>query len=506
MLSFKFWKGLITILSCILGLIYFIPNVVDNKFASFFPDKSINYGLDLRGGSQLLLKIDFDKYLQDQFLTNSSLLKRELRRNKIGFSNFVSNTSSIRFNLIQAENNKNLSKIIKNLNRDYKLNVHENRAEIYFTNDSLEKIRDTLIEQSREIIRLRIDESGTLDPSIQRQGKQNILLQVPGLTDPKKIKSLLGTTAKLSFHIVHDIQEYNNSRLAPVGYKQVPNITKNLYYIVKNSSLLTGDLLNNASSSIQNGMHVVSFEFNKVGARIFGELTKKNPGKQLAIVIDDKIISAPAINEPIMGGNGVIQGNFTAQSASELALLLRAGALPAPLKIIEERTVGPTLGQDSITKGKEASIYAIVAVVILMIALYGLYGIFASIALAFNLVFLIAAITILQATLTLPGIAGVVLTMGMAVDANVLIFERIKEELESSNSTKYSVNRGFDKAYSTIIDSNITTLIAAFFLYIFGTGVVKSFAVTLTIGITASMFTAITLTKYMITTWYKAKN
>ncbi len=498
------WKTFITLLTCILALYVSAPNFLGSDI-SFLPKQKINYGLDLRGGSHLLIKVDFETYLKDQLNTVVELVRKELRKNKIGYLKLKNKTQYVSFKLKNEADFDKVKKIIKNTDRNLRIELDSGQlVKLSYSDDHIDNLQKDLIDQSREIIRMRIDESGTLDPSIQRQGKNNILLQIPGLQDPEEIKRVLGKTAKMTFHLINETP-YNN--IAPIGSSIMGSSNDpNYKYLVFNRVLLSGDLLNNAKAQINNGSHVVAFEFNRVGAKLFGDVTRNNPGKRLAIVLDNKVVSAPTINEPILGGSGIIQGNFTASTANELALLLRAGALPAPLKIIEERTVGPTLGQDSIELGKKASIIAIIAVVVFMVLLYGTNGVFASIALIFNLLLLIAAITILQATLTLPGIAGIVLTMGMAVDANVLIFERIAEEMKIKASRSYAIERGFSQAFATILDSNITTLIAAFFLYIFGTGVVKSFSVTLTIGILSSMFTAITLTKLIITSWFRDKN
>jgi preprotein translocase subunit SecD len=505
------WKLAVIIIICFLSVLFALPNFINTKHFSFLPSSQINYGLDLKGGSHLLLKVDFQSYLNDQLSILTDLIRKELRSNKISYSNLKQDNTSITFSLKNENDYEHTKKILSTLNKNTSINIQNNRITVSYTPGKIEELQDNLIEQSREIIRLRIDETGTLDPSIQRQGKNHILVQAPGLQDPAEIKKILGKTAKMTFHLVDEnvsADEIKNN-FVPLGSKIVKGEKNDngqyFTYVIKSKVLLSGDLLTNASAMIQNGNHVVTFEFNRLGAKLFADVTKNNPGKHLAIVIDDTVVSAPVINEPILGGSGIIQGNFTAKNASELALLLRAGALPAPFEIVEERIVGPTLGEDSIQLGKEASLTAIIAVIVFMVAIYGIYGVFASTALIFNLFLLISIITLLQVTLTLPGIAGIVLTMGMAVDTNVLIFERIKEELDLKSSFDYAIKRGFSQAFATILDSNLTTLIAAFFLYAFGTGVVKSFSVTLTVGILSSMFTAITLTKLLIAGWIAIK-
>lgn len=511
-MQISFWKVVVIILVCIVGSVVALPNFVDKNY-SFLPKERINLGLDLRGGSYLLLKVDFDSYLKDQLEVNADMLRRELRKNQIGYSNLSNNGNELTLNLRDPNSSDKISSLIKAVNKDlsYSFVPEQNDlVKLYFSPDELDKLQDRLVEQAREIIRMRVDESGTKEPSIQRQGKFNILLQVPGLQDPTELKNVLGRTAKMTFHLVDDSASLEQALkgVIPPGSRLVSgdkdaNGYQN-WYVIKSKFLLSGDLLSDSKAGFENGTPVVMFSLNRVGAKLFADVTRHNSGKKLAIVIDNTIISVAQINQPILGGNANISGNFTITSANELAMLLRAGALPAPISVVEERTVGPNLGEDSIEAGALASIIGIIAIVIFMIVMYGLHGAFASIALAFNLVFIIAIMTFIQATLTLPGIAGIVLTMGMAVDANVLIFERIREEMILNNGTKaYSIDRGFAQAFATILDSNVTILIATFCLYEFGSGVVKGFAVTLAIGTISSMFTAISLTKLMIAGWMK---
>lgn len=501
------WKTSLIILLCLIGIIFALPNFISNNYG-FLPKQQINFGLDLRGGSYLLLKVDFDVYLKDQFEINSDILRREFRKNQVGYFNLVNKGDKITLNLRYNNDSEKLSSLIKNVNKELSFSYDPKNSDlvtIYFSDSELDKLQDRLVEQAREIIRMRVDESGTKEPSIQRQGKFNILLQVPGLQDPSELKRILGKTAKMTFHLVDDsisVEQAMKGAL-PSSSRLISQdeAGKQHWYVIKSKSVLSGELLSDARASFSNGTPAVAFSLNRIGAKLFGDITKKNSGKRLAIVIDDKLLSAPMINEPILGGSGVITGNFTINSANELALLLRAGALPAPIEILEERTVGPNLGEDSIAAGTMASIISVAGIIIFMIVMYGSHGFFASVALLFNLIFIIAIMTCIQATLTLPGIAGIVLTMGMAVDANVLIFERIREEVSYKATPAYAINQGFSQAFATILDSNLTVLIAAFFLYEFGSGVVKGFAVTLAIGIISSMFTSVSLTKLMIMSW-----
>ncbi|MGF1609256.1 MAG: protein translocase subunit SecD [Kiloniellales bacterium] len=357
-------------------------------------------------------------------------------------------------------------------------------------------------------MRRRIDETGTREPSIQRQGDTRILVQLPGVRDPERIKELLGKTAKLTFRFVEeDVLPGGpipaGAELLPLAPGEASRGESEL--VIRKRVMVSGDTLVDAQATFQDNQPVVSFRFDTVGAKRFGDATRDNVGRRFAIVLDDQVISAPVIREPILGGSGVISGSFTVQQVQDLALLLRAGALPAPLTIMEERTVGPGLGADSIEAGRIASILGLVFVVVFMAATYGLFGLLANVALLVNLVLLVAALSALQATLTLPGIAGIVLTIGMAVDANVLIFERIREEVRNGRGPVSAIDAGYRRALTTIIDSNLTTLIAAVLLFQFGTGPVKGFAVTLTIGLVTSMFTAIMLTRLLVVTWLRQK-
>ena len=381
-----------------------------------------------------------------------------------------------------------------------------------FSTIATETRRRQAVEQSIEIIRRRIDETGTKEPTIQREGQSRILVQLPGVDNPEHVKALLGRTAKLTFQLVDGsvtVEEARRGRLPP-GDEILPGEEGRgnrggsaAAYVVRKRVMVGGDTLTDAQATFQNNEPVVSFKFDAAGARRFGDATKENVGKPFAIVLDSKVISAPVIREPILGGSGIISGSFTVQSASDLALLLRAGALPAPIEIKEERTVGAQLGADSIHAGAVASIVGVVLVVVIMVLFYGLFGIFADIALMFNLALMLGALSLLGATLTLPGIAGIALTMGMAVDANVLIYERIREEVRGGRSMLSSLEAGFTRAFGTILDSHVTTLVAGILLYWLGSGPVKGFAVTLSIGVLTSLFSAILVTRLQIVTWVR---
>ena len=376
---------------------------------------------------------------------------------------------------------------------------------VSMTEEALSDLLRRSVDQSIEIIRRRIDELGTKEPTIQRQGESRILIQVPGLDDPKRLKDLLGTTAKMTFHLIDPFSDGGNISRSSMQLKHADNEST---YVLERRSIIGGENLVDAQPGFdsQTNQPIVNFRFDGQGSRKFGKITTDNVGKPFAIVLDNEVISAPIINEPILGGSGMISGSFTVQEANDLAILLRAGALPAPLVILEERTVGPGLGADSIKSGQIASILGLVLVLIYMFASYGRFGIYSNISLLINLSLIVAILSILQATLTLPGIAGIILTIGMAVDANVLIFERIREEISNKKSVINAIDNGYKRARTTILDANITTFIAAIILFQLGSGPIKGFSITLAIGIITSVFTAFTLTRFFVALWIKRSN
>jgi protein-export membrane protein SecD len=369
-------------------------------------------------------------------------------------------------------------------------------------------MRQQVMDQSIEVVRRRIDELGTREPTIERSGEDRILVQVPGLQDPGRLKALLGKTAKMTFQLV-DEQADPNASVPPIGDEILPVLderNKNLpprKVVVQRRVMVAGDRLTDASQGFdqQTGQPVVNFRFDSVGARQFGDVTKEHVGHRFAIVLDKQVITDPVIQSVILGGSGFIQGSFTAQQANDMAILLRAGALPAPLKPLEERSVGAELGADSIKAGRYSAIAGLALVALFMILRYGLFGLFADIALTLNVVLLLATLTAFGATLTLPGIAGIVLTMGMAVDANVLIYERIREEQRNGRTMLASIDTGFRRAMATIIDANMTHLIASLILFQLGTGMIKGFAVALGVGIITSFFTSVMVTRLIVITW-----
>jgi preprotein translocase subunit SecD len=386
----------------------------------------------------------------------------------------------------------------------------DDRITMQMTESYKKQALNEIVTQSIEVVRRRIDELGTREPSIERQGDDRIVVQVPGLSDPSRLLKLLQTTAKMTFQLVDESADVTQAQkgIVPIGselleQKAGRNGVKPPPLVVQKRVMVAGDRLTDAQAAFdqQSGQPDVTFKFDSVGAREFGDVTKDNVGRHFAIVLDKTIITAPTIETVILGGSGQITGNFTTQEANDLAVLLRAGALPAPLKPINQRTVGATLGADSIVAGKYSTLAGLFLVVLFMVGRYGLFGIFADVALTFNIVLLIAILTFLGATLTLPGIAGIVLTMGMAVDANVLIYERIREEQRNGRGMIASIDTGFRRAMATIIDANATHLIASLILFELGSGPVRGFAVTLGLGIITSFFTAVMVTRLMVVLW-----
>lgn len=509
MLHISRWQISFILTICIFALWYGLPNVLKEHTPSFMPDKQVNLGLDLRGGSYLLLEVGFDSYHKEQLENLRQEIRQIFRGEKINGQRIryqggvVLNSTTIRINLTDASQSDEVVRLIRKNNRNVDVDQKNGTLSVYFHEQALREMKENLITQSIEIVRRRVDETGTTEPDIQRQGTDRILLQVPGLQNPEQLKSLLGKTAKMSFHLVDTSVPVTNMARGPVppGSVRLKSDADNQYYIIKKPVIIGGDLLVDARYGQRDGRNVVNIRFNTLGAKKFADVTKTNMNKPFAIVLDNKVLTAPYIRAVILDGNAEISGRFTPEAATELAMLLRSGALPAPLEIIEERTVGPSLGADSISAGTKAIILGFGLVIIFMIFAYGLYGIFSDIALIFNVLLLTAVLSSLGATLTLPGIAGIVLTVGMAVDANVLIFERIREELRNGRPTLAAVDYGFKQAFKTILDANITTFIAAALLFVFGSGPVKGFAVTLSIGILSSMFSAVLLTRWMVASW-----
>ncbi len=466
-----------------------------------FIKKKINLGLDLQGGSYLLLEINSDSLVQEKIQSKVIPIKKLLKENQINYNNFKINENNLslsidnieKFDLLFFSRKDNLVNPYIDNYRSHELvygNKNNNQIEISFSKFGLLTINNAALKQSIEIVRRRIDDVGTKEPTILQRGEKRILVELPGLKDPERIKALLGKTAQLNFRLVSDNNEFGTDELISETGEKI-NVSKRI--------IMSGENLIDAQPSIQNQNNEpsVSFALDRLGAQKFGRATTDNVGKRLAIVLDGEIVSAPNINEPITSGNGMISGNFTFQEATDLALLLRSGALPTPLLVVEERTVGPDLGEDSIKSGITSLVVGFIFVILFMLYKYKIFGLIANTALIANLLMLIGILTILEATLTLPGIAGIILTVGMAVDANVLIFERIREELKKEKSAIHAFDSGYTRAKITVLDANITTLIAAVILFAFGSGPVKGFAITLGIGIITTLFTAYFVARHL---------
>ena len=510
MLYFSKTKLIIIYLIISFLFLSFSTNFINNK-DQLFLSKKINLGLDLQGGSYLLLEVDSQPLIKQNLQTKLIYLRKLLKEQKIKYQNLKLDGQSIKFK-ISEENLKIFEELF--LNKDNLINTFYNKYNSYEMNYSIKdnfvlinyskygviEVKTSSLNQSLEIVRRRIDEIGTNEPTIVKRGNDRILVELPGLDDPNRIKNLLGKTANLSFRIVSESDDAFGSELLffEDGKSQL-NVNKRV--------VMSGDNLTTAKPKFdsRNNETIVTFTLDRVGAKRFGRVTTNNVGKRLAIILDNKIISAPQIREPIIGGNGQISGNFTFQSATDLALLLRSGALPAPLNIIEERTVGPDLGEDSIKAGAISLVIGFLLVILFMFYKYKFLGLIANVSLIVNLTLLMGILTVLEATLTLPGIAGIILTVGMAVDANVLIFERIKEEMKTEKSNIHAFAMGYKRAQTAILDANITTLISAIILFFLGSGPVKGFAVTLGIGIVTTLFSAYFFARHL-SSFYVMKN
>lgn len=519
MLYFAKWKIVAIVAICLLGVIYAAPNMFRSATAPtddlpfYIPYKTVNLGLDLQGGSHLLLRVDTDHVVSERVEGLTDLLRNALREARVQRRDQRRVDAGIEFQLVEPERGAEVRRLIEREDPELTVTVDgQGRVMVAFTEDAIEEMRRSAVEQSIDIVRRRIDEMGTREPNIQREGTDRIIVQLPGVDNPERVIDLLGQTARLSFHLLDQTTTVGQAREAgiPPGSQIMPGLEgarefSPSEYLVRTRIIVGGEHLVDAQPTFQDNQPVVSFRFDSVGAQRFGRATQENVGRPLAIVLDGKVISAPVIREPILGGRGQISGSFSVQETHDLSLLLRAGALPAPLVALETRTVGPGLGQDSIDAGKLASVIGLVLVVVFMIAIYGLFGVMAVVALFFNMALILAALSILQATLTLPGIAGIILTIGMAVDANVLIFERIREELNLGRTPISGVEAGYQRALTTIIDANVTTFIAALILFFLGSGPIRGFAVTLAIGLVTSMFTAIWVTRLMVVVWLRQR-
>ena len=536
MLKFPLWKILLILMPCLWGIYSFSPHFFYSQVEKYndlkksglveiqksllepqlwydwAPSDLVNLGLDLRGGAHVLVEVNLEDVYSERIQNFWPEIRRNLRTIKKDVGSFSQEVSSLNDSLIITISKKEgIEKAVSLLNKELVsknnileiLSFEDNKIKVSFDEQEKRKIDNQTMDQSLEIIRRRVDEAGTREPTIQKQGTRRILIQVPGLGSAEELLELIGKTAKLTFHSVIK----NN-----VSCEKKPSISTIIIEIfndlancleLEKKFVVSGSQLTNAQPSFdQNNRPAVSFQFNPVGGRKFGEYTKNNIGNPFAIVLDRQVISAPIIQSYIPGGAGIITGNFSVDESNRLAILLRAGALPAAIQVLEQRTVGPELGADSIKSGKVAAIIAGILVLLFMIASYGLFGLFANIGLIINIALIFSIMAYFSATLTLPGIAGIVLTIGMAVDANVLIFERIKEEIKTNKSLYRAIELGYEKALTSIIDANVTTFIAAVILFSLGSGPIKGFSVTLGIGIMTSVFTAVYLTRLLISIYF----
>lgn len=505
------WQRILIMAVVTLSVLYSLPNFFSKEqleqwslsVPSFFPTKGVNLGLDLQGGSHILLQVDLDSVTKQRSQDLIASLRPTLREKKIGYRELQANDNGISVTLRNDADAQAISASIREIDNALTISPLQNGViTASFSTAGADEIRKQIVDQSIEIVRRRIDETGTNEPIIQRQGDDRIVVQLPGEGDPQRVKDLLGKTAALSFHVVN--MDVSSSNVSGGGGDLILPMMEDpsQTLAIQRNPTITGDMLVTASyAQDQNGQPAVSFRFNALGTKRFCEFSQKSVGKLFAIVLDNEIISAPVIREPICGGSGQISGNFTLQEANDLAVLLRAGALPAPLQIMEERTVGPSLGADSVEAGKMAALLGLALVFIMMVSSYALFGLFACIGMLVNLSMTFAILSIMQATLTMPGIAGLVLTVCMSVDANVLIFERIREELREGKSAITAIDNGFRIAFGTILDTNLTSLFAALILFSFGTGPIKGFAVTTAVGTIASFFTAISVVRLMVVVW-----
>ncbi|WP_291727076.1 protein translocase subunit SecD [Leisingera sp. F5] len=546
MLQIDLWKRVLIWLVCAAGLMLALPNgfytrveqandaVADietkgetperleaaGQWPSFLPSGLVNLGLDLRGGAHLLAEVQ----VSDVYEARMDALWPEVRdalrpeRGTVGtFRRQPGQADQIRVKITKPEGMARAMEVVRELANpittltgvganDIEVSAEAGILVVRLSEAEKTASDDRTVRQALEIVRRRIDEVGTREPTIQRQGADRILIQVPGIGSASELKAIIGTTAQLTFNPV--VGRGSDADAAPgIGNKIIPSLDEDgIYYTIEAAAVVTGEDLVDAQPSFdQNGRPAVTFRFNTSGARRFGDYTAENIGSPFAIVLDDEVVSAPVIQSHIPGGSGIITGNFSIEESTNLAVLLRAGALPAGLEFLEERTIGPELGQDSIDAGKIATIVAFIAVLVFMGLSYGLFGLFANVALILNIALIFGMLSLIGGTLTLPGIAGIVLTVGMAVDANVLIFERIREELKAGRGPAKAIDEGYSKALSAILDANITTFITAVILFAMGSGPVRGFAITLGLGIMTSVFTAIFVTRLIVIMWFERR-
>ncbi|MCA2013373.1 protein translocase subunit SecD [Cereibacter sphaeroides] len=547
MLQLSLWKRALILLICLGAVAFSAPNLFYDRverhndavaaieagtdtaetqaaralWPDWLPTDLVNLGLDLRGGAHLLAEVHVSDVYADRIDALWPEVRDLLRGERATFGGVrrmpSDDAGTLRVAIANAEHLQQALTMVQTLSQPMQtltgigqqdLDIHIEGEQIVVTLSEAERLAtdDRTMRQSLEIIRRRVDEVGTREPTILRQGADRILIQVPGIGSAEELKDLIGTTARLTFHPVVRVTSDAEASLEARQMIAPSMNDEGLYYILESTAVVSGEQLTDAQPTFdQNNRPAVSFRFNPAGARAFGVYTAENIGSPFAIVLDNEVVSAPTIQSAIPGGSGIITGRFTVEESTQLAVLLRAGALPAQMTFLEERTIGPELGQDSIDSGKIAAVVAMVAVLLYMGLSYGLFGWIANLALAFNIAMIFAILSLIGGTLTLPGIAGIVLTIGMAVDANVLIFERIREELRTARGPARAIELGYERAMSAILDANITTFITAAILFALGSGPVRGFAITLGLGIITSVFSAIFVTRLIIVWWFERR-
>ena len=529
MLRFSSWKTAAILGAILTGLFFALPNSFSDKqlknIPEWLPHDTLNLGLDLQGGSYMVLEVDFQPVLKETLQDLMAEARNALRTARVGYKRISVTSGDVVISLRKPADMEKATRALESLVEPVQTVIFsltpidnfeitaqgESTLRITMSEDAIRQRKNSIITQSIEIIRRRVDALGTTEPNIQRQGQDRILVEIPGVDDPTRLKNILGQTARLTFHMVDismQAQQALQSRPPPgseVLFEEDPSGVV-IPWLVKKKVIVSGDSLKDAQAGFSEYQGPAVFlNFDSTGAKKFGAVTVANRGKPFAIVLDKKVLIAPTIQAHILDGRAQITGNFTTQQTSDLAILLRAGALPAPLTILEERSIGATLGEDSVKAGLRAAVIGFAFIIVFVVLSYGLFGIFANIALIANIGLILGVLSLLQATLTLPGIAGIVLTIGMAIDANVLIFERIREEMRANKTPLQAIETGYKRALGTILDANITTFVASVILFQLGSGPVRGFAVTLAIGIVTSVFTSFTFTRLLVSWWFGRK-
>ncbi|WP_296596883.1 protein translocase subunit SecD [Phenylobacterium sp.] len=522
MITVSRWRIILVVLATLYGIFFTLPNVlpkdVRDSLPGFMPKQTLNLGLDLQGGSYLLYEVDTAALRNEQLTNLVEDARTALRGGQIDFTGLGVVDGAVNVRINDATKVEQAAKLLREgvggqmatgARNVIVTTQADQRIRIAFVPQAMDAQAVSAVKQSIEVIRRRIDELGTKEPDIRQQGTNRISIAAPGESDPKKLQDIVGQTAKLTFQMVDetaDVAQALQGRVPPGSVVLEGSEPGAPPLVIKRRALVTGEMLTDAQAGFdqQTGQAVVNFRFNGAGARRFADATTQNVGKRFAIILDNKYISAPSINEPITGGSGRISGNFTAESANNLAILLRAGALPAPLTIQEQQTVSAELGADAIRAGAISLIIGGIAIIVFIILAYGLFGVFAALALVVNVLLILGIMSMTQATLTFPGIAGLILTLAVAIDANVLIYERVRDEAHAGRTPIMALEHGYSRALVSILDANITSAISAIIMFQFGSGPIRGFAWTLLIGVVTSVFTAVVITQVLIGWWFRA--